>query len=416
MAARAPSHTAHPHSAFQFQLASSQCPFSTGEPREAVTPGRHSAFLRPELFDNLGKKSVRFVDGCGETDSLFENRGEGKGSATATVRPVRTVTEHSVRSGSIGSTLSGSPGRHPSRPPLAPLSVDTASKEQRVQRVSPTHLDIQAARLHEPVAGSVLHDTPNYHGTVPVAHRTAVGEWKPTARSICSMLHAADMRGRWEAVVHARLRKWEKRCKSHLRNELKREKWYERNCQREQNEHMAEIGVVNANIEECREGLRRYKGEMIYKLRQKLTLTQPKPDVCGVETERELITPGRTQYSTRLATDNNSPVMLLYLVLLLIAGSLFIVVNASPGLNHLVNTGIGSRAIGGASLFNQLNHIITIKIQLLKLFNSSTMCSANRQGETSSPQAVLCRVEVTCGHWYWWYYNQHMCPVRMYYH
>jgi hypothetical protein len=118
-----------------------------------------------------------------EADSLFEDRGEDEGNATDTVRPVRTLTERSVRSGLIGSTLSGSSGRHPSRTPLVPLSVDTASKEQRVQRVSPTHLDVQAALLHEPVAGSVLHDTPNYHGTIPVAHRTAVGEWKPTART-----------------------------------------------------------------------------------------------------------------------------------------------------------------------------------------------------------------------------------------
>ena len=238
----------------------------------------------------------------------------------------------------------------------------------RDERVSPAHLDVQAALLHEPVAGSVLRDTPNYHGTVPVAHRTAVGEWKPTARSICSMLHAADIRGRWEAVVHARLRKWKKRCKSRLRNELKQEKWYERKCQREQNEHMAEIGAVDANIEECREGLRRYKGEMIYKLRQKLTLRQPKPNVCGVETQRELITPGRTQYSTRLATDNSSPVMLLYLVLLLIAGSLFIAVNASPELNHLVNTGIGSRTIVVLSA-------ITI-MQGCKLHNGSMIAAA----------------------------------------
>ena len=50
-----------------------------------------------------------------------------------------------------------------------------------------------------------------------------------------------------------------------------------------------------------------------------------------------------TQYSTRLATDNSNPAILLYLVLLLLAGSLFIAVNASPELNHLVNTGIGSR-------------------------------------------------------------------------
>ena len=56
--AHAPAHTAHPHPAFQFQLASSQCPFSTGEPPEAVTPERHSAFLRPELFNNLGEKSL----------------------------------------------------------------------------------------------------------------------------------------------------------------------------------------------------------------------------------------------------------------------------------------------------------------------------------------------------------------------
>ena len=107
-------HTTHPHPTFPFQLASSQCPLSTGEPPEAVTPKRHSAFLRPELFDNLGEKSVACYEGerlpgldekegttlvRHEADSLFEDRGEGKGSATATVRPVRTVTERSVRSG-----------------------------------------------------------------------------------------------------------------------------------------------------------------------------------------------------------------------------------------------------------------------------------------------------------------------------
>ena len=108
---------------------------------------------------------------------------------------------------------------------------------------------------------------------------------------------------------------------------------------------MAQMDAVNANIEECHDGLQRYKGERIYKLRQKLTLIQPKPSVCGVETQRELITPGRTQYSTRLVTDNSSPAILLYLVLLLVAGSLFIAVNASPELNHLTHTGIGSRTI-----------------------------------------------------------------------
>ena len=266
----APTHT-HSHTAFQFQLASSQCPLSTGEPSTAVTPERHSAFLRPEFLDNLGDKSVGFIDGFGdksaeycegerlpglvdddtssgeesaeeegstlvrhEADSLLENRGEGKGSTTATAKPIRTVTERSVRSGSIGSTLSGSSGRNPNRLPLAPLTVDTACG---------------ALSMHEPVAGSVLRDTPNYHGTVPVAHRTAVGEWKPTARIICSMLHAADIRGRWEAVVHARLRKWKKRCKSRLRNELKQEKWHQRNCQRKQSEHMTQIDAVTANTQ-----------------------------------------------------------------------------------------------------------------------------------------------------------------------
>ena len=100
------------------------------------------------------------------------------------------------------------------------------------------------------------------------------------------MLHAADIRGRWEAVAHARLRKWKKRCKTRV----KQEKWYERKCQREQNEHMTQMDAVTANIQECRDGLVRYKGEMIYKLRQKLTLKQPKPNVCGVETQPQTST------------------------------------------------------------------------------------------------------------------------------
>ena len=215
---------AHPHPAFKFQLASSQCPLSIGEPHEAVTPERHSTILRSKslasLGDNnsesfsVGHRLPRLVDddtSSGEeegstlvrheADSLFENRGEGKGSATGTARPIQTDTVHRIRSGLIGSTLSGSSGRHPSKPPLIPLGTD------KVERASMTHLDVQAAKLRETITRSVLRDTPNYHGTVPVAHRTVVGAWNPTARSVCSMLHSADIRNRWEAVVRARLRK-----------------------------------------------------------------------------------------------------------------------------------------------------------------------------------------------------------------
>ena len=177
-----------------------------------MTPERHSAFLRPEFLDSLGDMSKNFSESQRlpglvdddtssdeeegstlvrhEADSLFEARGEGKGSATETVRPIQTATVDSVRNGLMGSTLSGSSGRHPNKPPLIPLSVNTASEKQRVKRASPTHLDIQTAKLHEPVTGSVLHDTPHYHGTVPVAHRTAVGAWNPTARSMI-MFYAA---------------------------------------------------------------------------------------------------------------------------------------------------------------------------------------------------------------------------------
>ena len=60
--------------------------------------------------------------------------------------------------------------------------------------------------------------------------------------------------------------------------------------------------------------------------------------------------------------------MLLYLVLLLIVGSLFIAVNASPELNHLVNNGIGSRAIVVLSA-------ITV-MQGCKLHNGSMIAAA----------------------------------------
>ena len=87
------------------------------------------------------------------------------------------------------------------------------------------------------------------------------------------------------------------------------------------------MDAANVNIQECHDGLIGYKGEVLYKLRHKLSLSKPKPNVCGVDTQRELITPGRTQYSTRLATDSSSQAILLYLILLLLAaaaGSLFI--------------------------------------------------------------------------------------------
>ena len=74
--AHAPAHTgdasvspAHPQPALQFQLVSSQCPFSTGEPPEAVTPERHSVFLRPpEISASID------LDSEGDT---VQNRGIG---------------------------------------------------------------------------------------------------------------------------------------------------------------------------------------------------------------------------------------------------------------------------------------------------------------------------------------------------
>ena len=110
-----------------------------------------------------------------EADGLFEDQGRGRGSATKTARPIQTTTVHNIRSGLIGSTLSGSSGRRPSKSPLILLSVYTAVEKQRVKRVSSTHIDVQLAKLRELVTGSVLRDTPNYHGTVPIANRTAVG-------------------------------------------------------------------------------------------------------------------------------------------------------------------------------------------------------------------------------------------------
>ena len=46
---------------------------------------------------------------------------------------------------------------------------------------------------------------------------------------------------------------------------------------------------------------------------------------------------------------------------------------------------------GGTSLFNQLKEY-EILTSTLKLIKCSTVCSANRQDKTTSPQAVLCRV------------------------
>ena len=60
----------------------------------------------------------------------------------------------------------------------------------------------------------------------------------------------------------------------------------------------------------------RYKGEKVYELRQKLKLAQAKPNVCGVETKRDLITPGRTQmtqYNVKLTSENSALAILLYL-------------------------------------------------------------------------------------------------------
>ena len=109
-----------------------------------------------------------------------------------------------------------------------PLQIDTVTQHVTGSgtaitrhRVSPHHLVVQTATLSEPVEGSVLRVTPNYHGTVPVEYRPAIGAWNPTTRSVCSMLHAADIRGRWEAVVLARLRKHKKRYKSNARSERK---------------------------------------------------------------------------------------------------------------------------------------------------------------------------------------------------
>ena len=134
---------------------------------------------------------------------------------------------------------------------------------------------------------------------------------------------------------------------------------------------------------------------MLYKLRQRLSLSKPKPNVRGVETQRELITPGRTQYSTRLATDSSSQAILLYLILLLLAGSLFIAVNASPELNRLVNMGIGSRTIVVLSAI--------IVMQGCKLHNGSMIaavlmaawhCLANTGNVAAIGGGPTCRIDL----------------------
>ena len=102
--AQSPVAPAHPHPAFKFQLASSQCPFSTGEPLEAVTPERHSAFLRPEISASIDLDSESdtpdLVDddtSSGEEeeeevvascDRAFENRGRG----IAAIKPQKERT------------------------------------------------------------------------------------------------------------------------------------------------------------------------------------------------------------------------------------------------------------------------------------------------------------------------------------
>ena len=48
--------------------------------------------------------------------------------------------------------------------------------------------------------------------------------------------------------------------------------------------------------------------------------------------------------------------------------------------------------MGGANLFNQLKILYKQKKHSRELIKCSTVCSANRQDETTSPQAVLCRV------------------------
>ena len=123
-------------------------------------------------------------------------------------------------------------------------------------------------------------------------------------------------RGRWEAIARARLRKWKKRCKANT----KAEKWYERKCKREEAEWIrqesAEVTSVADNLQEMCDGMSRYKGEKVYELRQKLKLAQAKPNVCGVETKRDLITPGRTQmtqYNVKLTSENSALAILLYL-------------------------------------------------------------------------------------------------------
>ena len=124
-------------------------------------------------------------------------------------------------------------------------------------------------------------------------------------------------------------------------------------------------------MQSTHDGLDRYEGVRIYKFKQKLRLgskAQSNSSVCGMETRRDLITPGRTQFNVRLTGENSAPAILLYLILMLLAGSLFITVNASPVVDHLANTGIGSRALVVPSAI--------VVMQGCRLYNGSTIAAA----------------------------------------
>ena len=415
VAARAPSHTAHPHSAFQFQLASSQCPFSTGEPPEAVTPERHSAFLRPELLDSLDLDS--------ESDTV---KDRGRGTVPSKPRKERTVfkfnsdTTLRLHDRSIRDRLQtadwnrlyrdktgvyrpciliSQPQRdkvrlafrcdiaeidervREDRTFLQRVNLDTVGQVKQSNRLklfTLTLVDTEADWTESaPLLLQPGKQTVAPLMSIPEGRRLSnetdksdsvntKRDWCPTGNSVCRLLHREDIGSRWVEIVAARLRKLKKRSGVRDRARKKKAGDAERIWLTSRMAAIKKASTESTNVRELHEQAQAAKAHQRFEPmraerdRGALKGIQ-KVTVCGLETERELHQPGRKYFKPPTELNSNIPVTLYYCAALSVLHAIFFLSEHVPEVRDLVTSHYGemilviltvAAAIYGCKLYN----------------------------------------------------------------
>ena len=223
---------------------------------------------------------------------------------------------------------------------------------------------------------------------------SARAQWKPTGKSVCALLHATDIGGRWTEVVAARLKQSKYRSGKNKRRELNRRSQLgilheESNLIRNRIDTLTDAAEMHRHCladwptdsglflhrmqylksrKQMREAKRKHNQKERVQLQQQSKVLQsleeealanarvfdrydsmltakgrdtlhgvPQVNVCGSLEARELKQPSRTVYRPKLQVQSNTPIVLYYVAYAGLLHALFFCADHVPEIAAVVN-------------------------------------------------------------------------------